>query len=111
MRRKITKWAIVGLGAQAEKIAQAINKSLSSKLQAVMSNNVKRAHSFALKWKAENYYTSLDILLRERKINFVLCLGLFCWCAFLRWGRPILRFRSGTFGTVWGLFGIRILAL
>jgi len=72
MSKKLkTNWAIVGLGNQAEKIAQAINSSPTNELQAVMSGDDKRARSFAKNWKAKEYFTSLANLLKSPKVDAV----------------------------------------
>lgn len=62
---------MVGLGQQAEKIAQAIQSSDNGELLAVASPDKNRARLFAKTHHAEKYFTSYDKLLRQPEIDAV----------------------------------------
>ena len=65
------RWAITGLGLQAEKIAQAINSTHDSKLIAVADKDLKRAKNFAQRHKAKYYFNSYKKLLKNPEIETV----------------------------------------
>ena len=62
-------WAIVGLGAQAEKIAAAINASVNGRLEAVIDDNLARAKDFAVRYRAASYYDSYPKALGSKAID------------------------------------------
>lgn len=64
-------WAIVGLGTQAHRIANAIEQASNAKLIAVVSSSNKHAKDFAKQYKVKYPYTSYAQLLRNKDIDAV----------------------------------------
>src|SRR3989344_8042345 len=71
MTRKKIKWAIIGLGAQAEKIARAIRSSRNGILAAIADVNMKRSGEFAEKFNIKAKFNSLERLLKYPELNAV----------------------------------------
>lgn len=69
MSKKLN-WALVGLGQQAEKIADGMNAA-GHKLTAVFSNDKDRLKLFRKKYKAERTYDSFNYLLGQPDIEAV----------------------------------------
>ena len=71
MARKKINWAIIGLGAQAEKIAKAIRDSRNGVLTVVADKNIKRAAEFAKNFNAKAFLNDLGKLLRHPQVDAV----------------------------------------
>lgn len=69
---KKVKWAIVGLGAQAERLAQRINQSSQGELWAVVDKNKKRAQEFAAVYRSPHYFLSLTELFKTARPDALL---------------------------------------
>ena len=70
MRKKI-KWAIVGLGSQAERIAEAIHVSRNSVLTAAADISAKRVKEFAGNFNVGESFNTFDKLLTNSGANAV----------------------------------------
>ncbi len=70
-KSKKVGWAIIGLGKQAERIAQAINASNNGRLEAVIDEDLHRAKNFAAHYKAPSYSNSYPVFLKRVKIDAV----------------------------------------
>lgn len=71
MTRKKINWAIVGLGAQAEKIACAILSSQNGILAASADVNIKRSGEFARKFNIKASFNSLKKLLKHPALDAI----------------------------------------
>src|SRR3989338_4059462 len=71
MKNKKIGWAIVGLGLQGNRIAQAINNSQNGKLIAAMSSDKYRAEKFAKKYGAAYRSVDLGKILEHTEIDAV----------------------------------------
>jgi 1,5-anhydro-D-fructose reductase (1,5-anhydro-D-mannitol-forming) len=69
-RSKI-RWAIVGLGAQGERIARAISASNNGEIRAVYSKNQARAKEFAGALGIKSYFSSYKKMLEKPDIDAV----------------------------------------
>lgn len=66
---KKIRWAIVGLGLQAEKIAAAIQNSKNNELVAVASKDDSRAKKFARRFGIKFYFDSYSKMLKQKLVN------------------------------------------
>ncbi len=71
MKSHALRWALVGLGLQGERLAQAMTTSSSALLTAVVSIDSKRAKMFAEKFGVETFDTSLMAILKNASIDAV----------------------------------------
>lgn len=66
------RWTIVGLGSQAERLAEAIWRSENGVLYGVVSKNPARAAEFAKKYEARKCFDTLKSALDEGKTGAIL---------------------------------------
>lgn len=67
----MTKWGIIGLGNIASKFAADLLLSDDALLQGVASRDINKAENFAKKYKANNYYSSYEEMLKDPEIDVV----------------------------------------
>lgn len=68
-KSKKNRWAMVGLGLQAEKIAAAIKNSKNNELVAVADKNKSRAKEFAKIFGIKSFFNSYSGMLRQKDIG------------------------------------------
>lgn len=71
---KKIRWAIVGLGSQGSRMAEAIEESKSSLLNAVCGTNPKHVKEFAERFKVPNKFNSFTSLIQNRTLFDALCI-------------------------------------
>lgn len=69
------KWALIGLGKHAERLADAIGQATGQSLVAIVGKNRERVRVFAEKYSVPNAFNTLASLLKEKTIFDAICIA------------------------------------